>query len=99
MWAALQGKLVLGENIAQTLQFVATGNAELGFVAFSQIQDRGKFPAGSHWLVPQSLYEPIRQDAALLERGQGNAAARQFLEFLRSPPAREMIRAYGYDLP
>ena len=99
VWAALQGKLVLGENTAQTLQFVATGNVELGFVAFSQIQDGGKPPAGSYWMVPPSLYEPIRQDAALLERGQGNAAARQFLEFLRSPPAREMIRAYGYDLP
>lgn len=99
VWTAVQNKLVLGENIAQTLQFVATGNAELGFVAFSQIQDSGKAPSGSFWLPPQSLYDPIRQDAVLLARGQGNAAARQFLEFLRSQPAREMIRAYGYDLP
>ncbi|HEY8068358.1 MAG TPA: molybdate ABC transporter substrate-binding protein [Burkholderiales bacterium] len=99
IWSALQGKLVLGENIAQTLQFVASSNAELGFVAFSQIQEGGKTPAGSHWLVPQSLYDPIRQDAALLAHGNSNQAARLFLEFLRSPQAREIIRTYGYDLP
>ena len=99
VWAPLQGKLVLGENIAQTLQFVTTGNAELGFVAFSQIQDGDKPPAGSYWLVPPSMHEPILQDAALLTRGQGNAAAREFLDFLRSPPARDLIRASGYTLP
>jgi molybdate transport system substrate-binding protein len=95
----LQGRLVLGENIAQTLQFVASGNVELGFVAFSQIQEGGRPPAGSLWLVPQSFYDPIRQDAVLLARGGGNPAARMFLEFLRSPVARELIRASGYDLP
>lgn len=99
VWSALQSKLVLGENIAQTLQFVASGNAELGFVAFSQIQEGAKTSAGSHWLVPQSLYDPIRQDAVLLARGDGNQAARMFLDFLRSRPARELIRAAGYDLP
>ena len=99
VWPALEGRLVLGENIAQTLQFVSSGNVELGFVAFSQIQDGGKAPAGSHWLVPQALYDPIRQEAVLLTRGSGNPAARTFLEFLRSPPARELIRASGYDLP
>ncbi len=99
VWSAMQGKLVLGENIAQTLQFVASGNVELGFVALSQIQDAGKASAGSHWLVPQSLYDLIRQDAVLLARGDGNRAAREFLEYLRSAPARELIRASGYDLP
>lgn len=99
VWTALQQKLVLGENIAQAYQFVATGNAELGFVAYSQIREPGKDSAGSFWLVPQALYAPIRQDAVLLARGQGNQAARQFLEFLRSAPAREVIHAYGYDLP
>lgn len=99
VWAELQSRLVQGENIAQTLQFVASGNAELGFVAFSQIQDGAKASAGSHWLVPQSMYAPIRQDAVLLVRGDGNRAARMFLEFLRSPPARALIRASGYDLP
>jgi molybdate transport system substrate-binding protein len=99
VWQAVQGKLVLGENIAQALQFVASGNADLGFVAFSQIQESGKAPAGSHWLVPQSYYDPIRQDAVLLSRGNANPAARAFLDFLRSAPARDLIRASGYDLP
>lgn len=99
VWSVLQSRLVIGENIAQTLQFVASGNAELGFVAFSQIQEGGKAPAGSHWLVPPPLYSPIRQDAVLLVRGDGNPAARAFLDFLRSAAVRELIRAYGYDLP
>jgi molybdate transport system substrate-binding protein len=99
VWSALQDRLVLGENIAQTLQFVSSGNAELGFVALAQVQQGGKAPAGSYWLVPQNLYSLIRQDAALLARAAQSAAARRFLEFLRSPPARDLIRADGYDLP
>lgn len=99
VWTALQGKLIQGENIAQTFQFVYSRNADLGFVALSQVQEAGKPIAGSYWLVPASLYTPILQDAALLARGDGNAAARQFLAYLRSPPAREVIRAYGYELP
>ena len=99
VWSTLQEKLVLGENIAQTLQFVGSGNVELGFVALSQVQQRGKSPEGSYWLVPQTYYDPIRQDAALLARAGANPAARQFLDFLRTPPARELIRADGYDLP
>jgi molybdate transport system substrate-binding protein len=99
VWAALQRKLVHGENIAQTFQFVSSGNADLGFVALSQIQEAGKTIAGSHWLVPPSMHAPLRQDATLLARGQANAAASQFLEYLRSAPARELIRGYGYDLP
>ena len=99
VWPTLQGRLVMGENIAQTLQFVASGNVELGFVALSQIQESGKVPTGSHWLVTQSLYDPIRQDAVLLARGSSNAAARMFLEFLRSPAAQELVRSSGYDLP
>ena len=98
-WSTLQDKLVLGENIAQTLQFVSTGNAELGFVALSQVQQGGKAPEGSYWLVPQTYYDPIRQDAVLLARANANPAARQFLDFLRTPSARELIRADGYDLP
>lgn len=99
VWPALQDKLVLGENIAQAFQFVSSGNVELGFVAYSQIREPGKAVAGSFWLVPQSLYEPIRQDAVLLARGNDNAAARAFLAYLRSAPALDVIRAFGYDLP
>jgi molybdate transport system substrate-binding protein len=99
LWPALQPRLVLGENIAQTLQFIATGNAELGFVALSQVRDAGKPAAGSQWVVPQALYDPIRQDAVLLARGSANPAARALLDFLRTPQARDTIRAAGYDLP
>ena len=99
LWPSLRGKLVLGENIAQTLQFIASGNAELGFVALSQISEGGKPASGSFWRVPQDLYDPIRQDAALLVRGSSNPAARAFLDYLRGAAARELIRAAGYDLP
>ncbi|TNF55479.1 MAG: molybdate ABC transporter substrate-binding protein [Gammaproteobacteria bacterium] len=92
LWTGLQPKMVFGENIAQTYQFVASGNAELGFVAYSQI----KWGTGSHWLVPASLHSPLRQDAVLLRRGQDNPAARAFLAFLRSPAATAIIESQGY---
>jgi len=99
LWTTVQGKLVLGENIAQTQQFIASGNVELGFIAYSQIQEDGKAPRGSFWLVPPALYDPIRQDAVLLTRGADNPAARAFLEYLRSTAARDLIRSAGYALP
>jgi molybdate transport system substrate-binding protein len=91
--------VVLGENITQAYQFVSTGNAELGFVALSQIKQDGKSPEGSFWVVPQSRYSAIKQDVVLLEKGRGNPAAKQFLEFLKSDPAKKIIEKYGYDLP
>jgi molybdate transport system substrate-binding protein len=94
VWEAVEPKLVRGEDIAQTYQFVASGNAELGFVALSQVLDA----SGSRWDVPQDLYTPIRQQAALLKRGEGNAAAKAFLDYLRSEPAREILRAAGYGV-
>ena len=95
---ALAPRFVQGENIAQTQQFVATGNAELGFVALSQVWKDGRFvAAGSQWLVPATLHAPLRQDAVLLRRGQGNAAAEALLAYLRSDAARRIIRAYGYE--
>jgi molybdate transport system substrate-binding protein len=94
LWDAVQPKLVRGEDIAQTYQFVASGNAELGFVALSQVLDR----SGSRWEVPQDLYTPIRQQAVLLKPGETNAAAKGFLDYLRSEPAREIIRAAGYGV-
>jgi molybdate transport system substrate-binding protein len=89
----LKPKVVQGNNIAQTFQFVNTGNAELGFVALSQVAGKAE---GSRWLVPQTLYTPIRQDAVLLKKGAGNAAAKAFLEFLKGPEARKVIEKYGY---
>jgi molybdate transport system substrate-binding protein len=93
-----KAKFVMGENIGQTHQFVASGNAEIGFVALSQIWRDGQLTSGSAWLVPPALYTPIRQDAALLKRGENNAAARAFLEFLKTPATQAMIRSYGYEL-
>jgi molybdate transport system substrate-binding protein len=90
----LLAKRVTGDSIAQAYQFVATRNAELGFVALAQIALDSK--AGSHWEVPQDLYDPIRQDAVLLQRGRENPAARALLEYLRSDAARAVIHKFGY---
>lgn len=89
-------KLVTGESVAQAYQFVATGNAELGFVAWSQLNVPGQPARGSHWLVPPALHGEIRQDAVLLKAGATNAAARALLEHLKSPAARVIIESYGY---
>lgn len=94
--AALTPKLVQGESVGQAAQFVASGSAELGFVALSQAAPPGQAPVGSYWLVPPNLYAPIRQDAVLLQRGAAHAAARAFLEYLKGPKARETVRAFGY---
>lgn len=94
----LSSKFVFGENITQTYQFAASGNAELGFVARSQIFKDGRYPAGSHWLVPAGLYPRIRQDAVLLTRGKENQAAKAFFAFLKGPEARKIILSYGYEL-
>jgi len=95
---AVRPKLVQGENIAQTHQFVASGNAELGFVALSQITRDGKLTGGSAWIVPGDLYTPIRQDAVILAAGKGNAAASALMAYLGSEKAKAVIRAYGYDI-
>jgi molybdate transport system substrate-binding protein len=94
---ALQPRLVQGENIAQTFQFVSTGNAQLGFVALSQVMADGKIRSGSAWQVPASLHEPIRQDAVLLMPGKDSAAASALLTYLRGSNARAIIQSYGYS--
>ena len=93
----LEGKLVQGENIAQTYQFVFTGNADLGFVALSQILQGGTLGSGSAWVIPKSLHSPIRQNAVLLARARDNLAANEFMRFLKMPASRSIIRSYGYE--
>lgn len=93
-----QPRFVQGENITQTLQFVSTGNAALGFVALSQVMQNGKFTQGSGWIVDQALYPAIKQDAILLKKGEHNATAKAFLAYLKSPPARKVIQQYGYEV-
>ncbi len=95
VFETLQPKLVEGATITQAYQFVETGNAELGFVALSQLTGP---ETGSRWLVPQELYSPIRQDAVLLKSGASNEAATGFIAFLRGPEARAIIEKYGYVL-
>ena len=92
----LRPKFAQGESIAKALHFVASGNAQLGFVALSQVQVDGKLSGGSAWIVPAELHEPIRQDAVLLQRGRDNAAAAALLRYLRSEPALRLIAGYGY---
>ncbi|MCE7027400.1 molybdate ABC transporter substrate-binding protein [Jiella avicenniae] len=89
----LASRIVQGNSIAQTFQFVATGNAELGFVALSQIATT---KGGSRWVVPAEDHAPIRQDAVLLNTGASNPAAKAFLDFLKSPEAAKIIEKYGY---
>lgn len=94
LYDTLQPKIVQGNSIAQAFQFVETGNAELGFVALSQVINAG----GSRWAVPQTLYSPILQDAVLLKTGTDNAAAKAFLDVLKGPEARAVIEKFGYAM-
>lgn len=93
-----QPLFVQGENISQTHQFVSSGNAELGFVALSQVIANGKIGEGSGWIVPDALHTPIRQDAVLLKTGAENPAAPALLSYLKSAAAKAIIRQYGYGL-
>ena len=96
--ASIEPKIVTGESIAQALQFVSSGNAELGFVALSQVMKDGKPVDGSMWVVPPDLHSPIRQDAVLLQAGKGKAAAEALLKFLRGEKALSVIKSFGYGL-
>lgn len=96
--AVLKPKLVQGESIGQTYNFAFTGNAEIAFVALSQVLEGGRLKSGSVWAVPQHLYAPIRQDAVLLKSGANNEAAQALLQLLKSPDIKSLIRSHGYDL-
>jgi len=95
LYDTLEPKIVKGNSIGQAFQFVDTGNAELGFIALSQLMPKA---GGSRWMVPQNLYTEIRQDAVLLKSAENNEAATAFLTFLRSPEARAVIERFGYAL-
>lgn len=95
--AALQPRWVLGESVGQAYQFVASGNAPLGFVALAQVAQDGRIRSGSGWIVPASLHTPLRQDAVLLARARDNAAARALLAYLRSDAALRVLQDHGYE--
>jgi molybdate transport system substrate-binding protein len=92
---AVTSKLVIGTSIAQAYQFVDTKNAELGFVALSQVAKRTD---GSRWLVPQQDYTPLAQDAVLLTPGKDSAGAKAFLDFLKSDDGVAVIKSFGYEV-
>ena len=97
LFKMLEPKLVFGESIGQTFSLISTGNAELGFVALSQVYEDGNLKTGSGWLVPANLHKPLRQDAVLLKRGRANPAATQLLTFLKSEQARAVMLSFGYE--
>ena len=98
LYERLQPRLVTGENITQAHQFVATGNAPLGFVALSQVVQEGKISTGSAWIVPSNLHYPIAQDAVVLKNGKEQAAANALMIYLQSDKIKSLIRSYGYRL-
>jgi molybdate transport system substrate-binding protein len=95
LWNSLHERIVRGENIGQAFQFIKSGNAELGFVPYSQIKKPDKPIEGSYWLIPPSLYDPIEQQAVLLK---DNSIARSFLDFVKSNEARAIIKQFGYGV-
>lgn len=99
LWESASRRAVFGENIAQTLQFVVTGNATLGFVALSQTEDARLPAATCAWTVPTSLHRTLYQQVVLLDRARSNDGAQRFVDFLSSPIAKEIIRQHGYGVP
>ena len=97
LMATLEPKLVTGESIGQAFSFVSTGNADLGFLALSQVFEGGKLKSGSAWLVPSSLHSPIRQEAVLLTKGKDNKAAQALMAYLKTDKAKAVIRSFGYQ--
>lgn len=93
---SLQDKIVIGENINATYQYVISGNADLGFVALSQVYRNGKITSGSAWIIESNLYSPIKQDAVVTKASKDNKLAQQFMLFLKSSEARKIIHEYGY---
>ncbi len=99
LWSQIRPQVVQGENISQTFQFVSSENAQLGFVARSQILDPKNSRKGSRWDVPESFHDPLEQDVVLLQRGKDNPGAQALWRFLREDAAQRIITNYGYELP
>lgn len=98
LWDSLQSQIVMGESLGQTMGFIESGNAQLGFIALSQALDSKIKGKGSRWDVPTNLHEPIKQDVILLTKGKDNVAAKALLEFMGGPQARKTVEHYGYEL-
>ena len=98
VWESIQPRIVMGESLGQTMGFIESGNAELGFLALSQVLDPKIKGNGSRWDVPNDLHEPIQQDVVLLTKGKDNPAAKALMEFMGRPQATAIIERYGYEL-
>jgi molybdate transport system substrate-binding protein len=96
LWETIQPKIVMGENVGQAFSLVDTGAADMGFVATSALQMPGMATKGSRYDVPQEMFKPIRQDAILLKTGEGNAAAKAFMDYLRGEKAKAIAQSFGY---
>jgi molybdate transport system substrate-binding protein len=98
LWQNLQPQIVMGESLGQTMGFIESGNAQLGFVALSQVLDPKIKGQGSRWDIPSHLHEPIKQDGILLTKAKDNATAKALMEFIGGPQAKKIIERYGYEL-
>ncbi len=100
LYDGLESKLVNGDGIAHAFQYVVTKNAEIGFIALSQVVDPQSpvYQKGQYWIVPQNEYKPINQGAVMTKRGQNNVAVKGFMKFMKSPKAVEIIKSYGYNV-
>ena len=98
LYQQLEGKLIRAQNVGQAYQYLNSGSIEMGIIALSQVTENGKITSGSAWVIPHSLYQPIQQDAVLLEKGKGNPVARLFLDYLKTPEALTIIRSFGYEV-
>jgi molybdate transport system substrate-binding protein len=101
LYNKLQSKIVNGESIAHAFQYVVTGNAQVGFVALSQIVDPQSpvYQKGHYWILPHADYKPINQGAIITQRGADNEATQAFMKFIKTPKAIEIIKRYGYNIP
>ncbi len=98
IWDSVQAQVVMGESLGQTMGFIESGNAQLGFIALSQVLDPKIKGKGGRWDVPNNLHEPIKQDVIMLTRAKDNQAAKALMEFIGSPQAKKIIERYGYEL-
>lgn len=99
LWAKVEPKLIYGENIAQTTQFVQTGNAQVGIIALSLAGSPELAKKGGYWLIPDNLHEPLEQGFIITQRAEHNALAKRFADYMISPPIRVVMAKYGFVLP
>lgn len=99
MWSAVEPKLVYGENIAHTAQFVQTGNAQIGIIALSLALNPELTRQGGYYLIPDTLHEPLAQGYIITKRAADNTLANRFIEYVDSKPARKVMTRYGFTLP